>query len=197
MDPDAELVERWQAGDSKAFESLVRRHQGRVYRLLLRMLGSREEAEDVTQEAFLSLHRHGHRFRRESRFSTFLYRVATNAALNRRRTLGRKRSREDELATRQAAGDDLPSAPAGPEDSAQAGQVERRIQEALLELSPDLRAAVVLYDIEGQSYREIAKVLEIPEGTVKSRIHRARSALRAALTSWIRAEQAQQGGASS
>ena len=102
MDPDAELVERWQGGDPTAFEALVHRHQSRVYRLLLRMLGSREEAEDVAQEAFLSLHRHGHRFRRESRFSTFLYRVATNAALNRRRTLGRNRNREDELAVRKS-----------------------------------------------------------------------------------------------
>lgn len=188
MDPDAELVERWQAGDAQAFEALVRRHQARVYRLVLRMLGSPEEAEDVAQEAFLSLHRHGHRFRRESRFSTFLYRVATNAALNRRRTLGRTRSREDELAARQAAGDDLPTVPPGPEDAVHGAQLQQRIQEALLDLSPDLRAAVVLYDVEGQSYREIAKALDIPEGTVKSRIHRARSALRTVLKPWLKVE---------
>ena len=197
MDPDAELVERWQGGDPTAFEALVHRHQSRVYRLLLRMLGSREEAEDVAQEAFLSLHRHGHRFRRESRFSTFLYRVATNAALNRRRTLGRNRNREDELAVRQAAGDDLPATPPDPAEAVRGAQLQVRIQDALLELSPDLRAAIVLYDIEGQSYREIARVLEIPEGTVKSRIHRARSALRMALKPWIRAEQAQIEGAES
>ncbi len=178
VDPDAELVERWQSGDEAAFEALVQRHQRRVFGLVLRMLGSREEAEEVAQEAFLSLHRHGHRFRREARFSTFVYRVAANAALNRRRSLGRKRAREDALARRQEAGLDLPSSPRDPEDAASGSQLQARVQKALLELPPDLRAAVVLYDIEGQSYGDIAHTLRIPEGTVKSRIHRARNALR-------------------
>ena len=177
-DPDADLVAAWQAGDESAFETLVRSHQRRVFGLVLRMLGNRQEAEDVAQEAFLSLHRHGHRFRREARFSTFVYRVAANAALNRRRSLGRKRSREEALARRQQAGLDLPVSPRNPEDAAVGGQIQARVQEALLELSPDLRAAIVLYDIEGQSYGDIAESLGIPEGTVKSRIHRARNALR-------------------
>ncbi len=177
-DPDAELVARWQAGDRQAFAALVERHQRRVYRLALRMLGSPEEAEDVSQEAFLSLHRHGHRFRREARFSTFLYRVATNAALNRRRSLGRSRAREEQLAVRQAAGDDLPATPRDPERALAGAELQQSVQAALLELSGDLRTAIVLYDIEGQSYREIAEILDIPEGTVKSRIHRARGALR-------------------
>jgi RNA polymerase sigma-70 factor (ECF subfamily) len=186
-DPDGELVWRWQSGDERAFEDLVRRHERRVFRLLLRMLGTREEAEDVTQEAFLSLHRHGHRFRREARFSTFVYRVAANAALNRRRTLGRNRNRVDELKARQQAGFDLPPGPRDPEDAAAGSEAQVRVQEALLELPPDLRLAVVLYDIEGQSYREVARVLGIPEGTVKSRIHRARSALRESLRGYVSA----------
>lgn len=187
IDPDAELVERWQAGETGAFEALVRRHERRVFGLVFRMLGSREEAEDVAQEAFLALHRHGHRFRGEARFSTFVYRVAANAALNRRRTLGRRRAREEALAQRQSAGDDLPASPRDPEDAVGGGEVQERVQEALLELPRDLRMAVVLYDIEGQSYGEIAQVLRIPEGTVKSRIHRARSALRERLKSFVRA----------
>ena len=187
-DPDAELVERWQGGDPSAFELLVRRHQRRVFSLVFRMLGSREEAEDVTQEALLALHRHGHRFRGEARFSTFIYRVAANAALNRRRSLGRRRAREDALSQRQDAGDDLPSRPRDPEDAASGVQIQARVQDALLALPPDLRAAVVLYDIEGQSYGEIAQALRIPEGTVKSRIHRARSALREKLRVLARAE---------
>jgi len=178
VDPDADLVERWQAGDEAAFESLVRRHERRVFGLVMRMLGDREEAADVSQEAFLSLHRHGHRFRREARFSTFVYRVAANAALNRRRGLGRKRSREEALSRRQEAGFDLPSRPRDPEDATAGGEIQRQVQQALLRLPDDLRAAVVLYDIEGQSYSEIAGALRIPEGTVKSRIHRARKALR-------------------
>ncbi len=178
VDPDGDLVTRWKAGDESAFESLIRRHEGRVFGLLMRMLGNREDAEDVAQEAFLSLHRHGHRFRHDSRFSTFVYRVAANAALNRRRTLGRKNARIRKLQTRQAAGDDLPATPRDPESAVFGAEVQVRVQDALLQLPPDLRAATVLYDIEGLSYREIAVVLDIPEGTVKSRIHRARSALR-------------------
>ena len=187
-DPDADLVAAWQGGDASAFETLVRRHEGRVFRMLFRMLGTREEAEDATQEAFLSLHRHGHRFRREARFSTFLYRVAANAALNRRRTLGRARAREQALAVRQAAGSDLPSAPRDPEGAASGSEVQSAVQEALQTLPPDLRAAVVLYDIEGQSYRDIAEALGIPEGTVKSRIHRGRQALREQLRGYVRSE---------
>jgi RNA polymerase sigma-70 factor (ECF subfamily) len=177
-DPDRELVERWQRGDERAFESLVRRHEARVFRLLLRMMGSREEAEDITQETFLSLHRHGHRFRAESRFSTFVYRVAANAALNRRRTLGRSRKRVQKLMERNAAGDDLPSAPRGPEDAVAGRELGVHVRAALQKLSPALRMPVVLYDIEGLAYGEIARILGVAEGTVKSRIHRARQALR-------------------
>ena len=180
-DPDADLVAHWQGGDSAAFEALVRRHQGRVFGLLWWMLGSREEAEDVAQEAFLSLHRHGHRFRGEARFSTFVYRVAANAALNRRRSIGRSRARVRQLAERQAGGSDLPAAPRDPEDAAVGAELQQRVQDALLTLPNDLRIATVMYDIEGLAYGEIARVLGIPEGTVKSRIHRARKALRAVL----------------
>lgn len=188
-DPDAELVARWRAGDASAFEKLVHRHERRVFSLVFRMLGSREEAEDVAQEAFLALHRHGHRFRGEARFSTFVYRVAANAALNRRRTLGRRRAREEALVRRQDAGDDLPVAPRDPEDAASGGEVQVRVQAALQELPPDLRMAIVLYDIEGQSYADIAHALRIPEGTVKSRIHRARTALRDRLRAVARAAE--------
>ena len=177
-DPDRDLIVRWQAGDEAAFEELIRRHESRVYRLLYRMMGNKEDAEDLTQETFLSLHRHGHRFRAEARFSTFVYRVAANAALNRRRSLGRGRARVDKLKTRQEAGDDLPSSPRNPEDAALGGELSGHVREALDTLSPSLRMPVILYDIEGLAYGEIAKVLGIAEGTVKSRIHRARQALR-------------------
>jgi RNA polymerase sigma-70 factor, ECF subfamily len=189
VDPDAELVARWRTGDASAFEKLVHRHERRVFSLVFRMLGSREEAEDVAQEAFLALHRHGHRFRGEARFSTFVYRVAANAALNRRRTLGRRRAREEALVRRQDAGDDLPVAPRDPEDAASGGEIQVRVQAALQELAPDLRMAIVLYDIEGQSYADIAHALRIPEGTVKSRIHRARTALRDRLRAVARAAE--------
>ncbi len=178
QDPDLELVDRWRDGDESAFASLVRRHHGRTFGLLVRMLGSREEAEDALQETFLNLHRHGHRFRREARFGTFVYRVAMNAALNRRRSLGRRRAQLERLASRQAAGDDLPQSPRGPEAGVVQGELRARVQREIQALSPNLRGPLVLYDLEGLPYGEIARVLELPEGTVKSRIHRARRALR-------------------
>jgi RNA polymerase sigma-70 factor (ECF subfamily) len=180
-DPDSELVARWQSGDERAFEQLLRRHEKRVFRPLMRMMGTREEAEDVAQETFLSLYRHGHRFRGEALFSTFVYRVASNAALNRRRTLGRSRNRIKRLAVRQEAGDDLPSAPRNPEDAVSGGELSAHLHKALEVLQPALRMPVLLYDIEGLAYAEIAEVLGVAEGTVKSRIHRARQALRAEL----------------
>ena len=185
-DPDRDLVARWHAGDQSAFEELVRRHEKKVFRLLLRMMGSREEAEDVAQETFLSLHRHGHRFRGDARFSTFIYRVASNAALNRRRTLGRNRARIQKLAVRQAAGDDLPVGPRNPEDSAIGRDLSGQVRKALDNLKPSLRLPVVLYDIEGLAYGEIAEVMGVAEGTVKSRIHRARQALRIELKALLK-----------
>lgn len=185
-DPDRELVDRWQAGDLQSFEALVRRHEKRVYRLLYRMLGSPEEAEDVTQETFLNLHRHGRRFRRESRFSTFVYRVAANAALNRRRTLGRDRSRLERLVASQAAGEHAPSSPQSPEQRTAEAQVRQRVQDAILGLPERLRLPLILFDVEGLPYAEISAVVGAPEGTIKSRIHRARQALRRELSDLVR-----------
>jgi RNA polymerase sigma-70 factor (ECF subfamily) len=145
------------------------------------MLGSREEAEDAAQETFLNLHRHGHRFRGDALFSTFVYRVAANAALNRRRSLGRRRSHEEGLVRMQQAGAELPSAPPDPERALAESQDRTQVQAALLELKPLLRLPLVLYDLEGLPYPEIAKLLDLPEGTVKSRIHRAREVLREVL----------------
>jgi RNA polymerase sigma-70 factor (ECF subfamily) len=189
LDPDRELVDRWQCGDESAFATLIRRHERRVFGLLLRMLGNVQEAEDVAQETFLNLHRHGHRFRSQSRFSTFLYRVAVNAALNRRRSLGRRRARTEALERRQMAGDDLPASPRDPEDSAAGAQVQARVQREVLSLPPHLRVPLVLFDIEGLSYSDVASVLQVAEGTVKSRIHRARQALRERLADLVESEE--------
>jgi RNA polymerase sigma-70 factor (ECF subfamily) len=177
-DPDAELVTRWLRGEESAFEALVARHHARVFRFLVRMLGDAQEAEDVLQETFLNVHRHGRRFRGEARFSTFLYRAAANGALNRRRGLGRGSARLLRLFQRQAVGHDLPAAPRDPESAAQAAQTAELVQAALLEIPLRLRLPLVLYDVEGLSYREIADTVQVREGTVKSRIHRARRLLR-------------------
>jgi len=187
VDPDLELIDAWRAGDEQAFAALVRRHEKRTFGLLLRMLGNRQEAEDAAQDTFLNLHRHGHRFRREAKFSTFLYRVAMNAALNRRRTLGRRRSHMEALAREQAGGSALPVQPRGPEDSTLGQEIRERVQRELQALPEALRAPLVLYDIEGLAYGEIAEVLHVAEGTVKSRIHRARKAMKARLGDLVRA----------
>jgi RNA polymerase sigma-70 factor (ECF subfamily) len=144
------------------------------------MLGNREEAEDATQDTFLNLHRHGHRFRFESRFSTFVYRVAVNAALNRRRSLGRRRSQVEAFTELQSVAQ-LGSTPSDPEALLVGDRLRARLASELLALPETLRAPVILFDIEGLSYGEISEVLEVAEGTVKSRIHRARQALRARL----------------
>jgi RNA polymerase sigma-70 factor (ECF subfamily) len=177
-DPDADLVTRWLAGEESAFETLMLRHHGRVFRFLVRMLGNVQEAEDVLQETFLNVHRHGRRFRGEARFSTFLYRAASNGALNRRRGLGRGTARLLRLFQRQAVGQDLPAAPRDPESAAQSAQTAALVQAALLEIPVRLRLPLVLYDVEGLSYREIADAVQVREGTVKSRIHRARRLMR-------------------
>ena len=182
-------MDRVLAGDRDAFAVLVERHGARIHAAILRMVGDAEAANDLAQETFLSLHRHGHRFRREARFSTFVYRVAANAALNRRRSLGRKRAREEALARRQEAGIDVPVGPRNPEDAAAGVRVQQAVQDALLLLPDELRISLVLYDIEGRSYSDIAAALRIPEGTVKSRIHRARNALREHLRPLVRAER--------
>lgn len=181
-DPDRELVDQWKAGDESAFGLLVQRHEQRVFRLLMRMMGNKEEAEDVAQETFLSLHRHGRSFRNEARFSTFVYRVAANAALNRRRSLGRARSRLQKLMVRQAAGDDLPTVPRGPEDALEGSETSKMVQSALGDLTPAMRMPLVMYEMEGLSYSEIADTLGVAEGTVKSRIYRARDMLRRELS---------------
>ena len=186
-DPDRELVEKWRRGELEAFAALVRRHQRRVFGLLLRMLGNREEAEDAAQDTFLNLHRHGHRFRFESRFSTFVYRVAVNAALNRRRSLGRRRSQAEAFSEVVSVGQLGPTAEADPETALIGDRLRARLASELFALPEALRAPVILFDIEGLSYGEISEVLEVAEGTVKSRIHRARQALRARLRDLVAA----------
>ena len=186
-DPDRELIEKWRGGELEAFAALVRRHQRRVFGLLLRMLGNREEAEDAAQDTFLNLHRHGHRFRFESRFSTFVYRVAVNAALNRRRSLGRRRSQVEALTEVSSVGQLGPTAEADPEASLIGDRLRARLASELFALPEALRTPVILFDIEGLSYSEISEVLEVAEGTVKSRIHRARQALRARLRDLVAA----------
>jgi RNA polymerase sigma-70 factor (ECF subfamily) len=192
VDPDRELVSRWREGDDSAFEALVRRHERRVFRLLHRMLGSREEAEDVAQEALINLYTKGRGFRGEARFSTFVYRVAANAALNRRRTLARARQRHRRLAEREEVLADTVGRPPSPEEAMLSRRTETSVQHALGTLPPKLRLPLLLCDVEGLGYAEISTILSVAEGTVKSRIHRARQALRRRLEPLLRVSARQE-----
>ncbi|RKH01436.1 RNA polymerase sigma factor [Corallococcus carmarthensis] len=173
------LLVRLRRGDPEAFESLVREHQDRLYDFCFRMLGDREEAHDLVQEIFVSVHQHIRRFREDARLSTWLFRVSKNHCLNRlkylqRRGRGRSEVYDEVSAAAIAEGG---GAPPQPDAALDAARERARVQRAISQLDPDARMLVALRDIEGLSYDEIVDITELPEGTVKSRLHRAREKL--------------------
>lgn len=174
MEQDLELLKRCLTGDNSAWEFLLRAHTRKLYNLCYRFTGRTDEAEDLTQEIFVKVYQTLRTFdAAQGAFSTWLNRVARNHLVDHYRRTRKDRitsSLEDELETLE----EKPSAEAEP-----AGQVESRerkevLQRALDRLSPDLREAVVLRDLHDLDYQEIAQVLGVPEGTVKSRINRGR-----------------------
>ncbi len=172
---DETLVGRVQTGDAGAFESLVLRYQDRVYNVCYRFVGHAEDARDLTQEAFLKAYRSIHRFQRESGFYTWLFRIAMNAALTHRKKARLRLA--GSLDANEA--DTIPAPPdRSPPTDADASVNHQRVANALAKLEADHRAVIVLRDIEGFDYEQIANILEIQRGTVKSRIHRARAAFR-------------------
>lgn len=174
LEPDeSELIAAAQAGDGKALDRLLRSHQPRIYAVARRMMGSDADALDVTQEALISIVRSIGSFDGRARFSTWTYRVATNACLDELRR--RKRRPALSLATSDGEVLDL----ADPtERMIDEGVVDRTVIDAALrELTPEFRAAVVLRDLCQLDYAEISEVLEIPPGTVRSRIARGRAQL--------------------
>jgi RNA polymerase sigma-70 factor, ECF subfamily len=171
---DADLVSRAQAGRLDAFEELVRRHRLGAYRVALRMLGDDSDAEDATQDAFVQAWRKLDGFRADAAFSTWMYRIVTNRCLN----MLRARRRTEPLPTDREA-------PASRPDRIAEGrwQVED-LQRAIGRLTPEQRAPLVLRELEGLSYEEIAGALELSIPAVKSRLHRARLELLAAMRPW-------------
>jgi RNA polymerase sigma-70 factor, ECF subfamily len=163
-DPDAPLVARASRGDRWAFEQLVERHQHRLFTLAARTLGSPDEAADAVQEALIRAWLGLPRFRGGSLFSTWLYRICLNAAHDQR--LKRRTEPLDQVRE-----------PADPEDAFVTSELSGDLQRALSELEEDYRVAVVLFDVLGCSYSEIAAMTDVAEGTVKSRIFRGRSQL--------------------
>ncbi len=175
---EAVLVERSQGGDLDAFNALVLAYQGQVYNLCLRMLGSPQAAEDAAQEAFIAAYRAVPRFR-GGRFRAWLLRIAANACYDE---LRRRRSRP-QIPLEAPADDDRPRAelPASDEPLEQRAErleLARCLQEGLASLPPDQRLAVILRDVQGLAYEEVAEATGASLGTVKSRISRGRAAMR-------------------
>jgi RNA polymerase sigma-70 factor (ECF subfamily) len=179
---DAVLIAALQAGAESAYEELIDVYQQQVYNLVYRLLPDPGDACDVAQEVFLKVFRNIGNFRGQSSLKTWIYRIALNEAHNRRRWFGRHRrhevdlDREDEHA--RSLQDSLSDSGSSPFDLVLGAETQEKIEDALQNLSPNFRDAVVLRDIEELSYEEVAEILNINMGTVKSRILRGREALR-------------------
>jgi RNA polymerase sigma-70 factor (ECF subfamily) len=183
-DPDSRLIERLVARDERAFNELVRAYEGRIVRLVARMIGNQEEAKDLSQDVFVQVFKAIGSFRGDSKFSTWIYRIAVNLCKNRVKYLKvRHASEQDELdsVTEKSLGDARPAGGQGlgrPDEQMAGKQVERIVQKAIQELEPSFRECLVLRDVEELSYEEIEEITGLAAGTVKSRIHRARAQLR-------------------
>ena len=173
---ERELIARLQKRDEAAFEELIRQYEKKVYTLCFRMCGNSEDAEEAAQDAFLALWRVIDRFRQESSLSTWIYRLATNACIDtlRRR---KKQSGSVSLDDEELFVDAVDTSPQ-PQETVEHRETQKLLQEGLSALPEEYRKVLILREIEGLSYTEIAESASIELGTVKSRISRGRSLLR-------------------
>lgn len=171
------LIQRASQGDEQAFTQLVERYQNQVYRQALRMLNHPEDAADVTQEVFLKAWRNLPAFRRDSSLSTWLYRLTDHAAID---LLRRERKRQGDASLDDAAQElaaQIPCPAPTPEQAAERQELRRAVTQGLAQLPLEQRRVLVLRELQGLSYEEMAGLLSLPLGTVKSRVARARLAL--------------------
>ena len=173
------LISRIQGGESDAFEELVAPYERKLYAVCLRMMGAAEDAADALQETMLRLWRGLPDFRTEAQFSTWAYRVATNTCLDALRKQSRRPATS--LEALEDEGFTPPDASQTPEEALLSNARQEAVEKALAQLPPDARAALLLRDMQGRSYEEVAQALGITLGTVKSRIHRAREKVAAML----------------
>jgi len=175
VNDDAQLIEQTLAGDRGAFGELVRKYQGRLFNTLWHVVGSREEAEDVAQEAFVQAFVKLDSFQGRSAFYTWLYRIAFNVSVSRRR---RQRPEVSMEQHRQRTGEEPEAAGEGPSEQLVRAERVRLVRAAIDALHEDHRAVLVLREMEGCDYETIAEILDLPLGTVRSRLHRARLQVR-------------------
>lgn len=173
---DRDLVERARRGDADAFGMLVVRHQDRIYTAVLRFCGDAEDARDIVQKAFLNAWRRMASFKGDSAFSTWMYRIAFNESVSFRRAGGSRRHRTLEGRDGESAVE--PADDRRPGDRLDSEENRAKVQEALNQLDPEERKILILKELEDRSYEEIAEILEVPKGTVRSRLFRARESLR-------------------
>jgi len=172
------FVQRLRAGDPGAFEELVRAYQHRVFGVAVRMLGNAAEAEEIAQEVFLRVHRSVGEFRGEAKLSTWLYAITSRLCLNRLASAERRHRRAGAEALA-----DVPASDTG--GGLEHDEVETALRQAIAALPEERRIVVVLRDVEGLSYDEIATALNLEPGTVRSRLHRARLDLKAKLERFL------------
>jgi RNA polymerase sigma-70 factor (ECF subfamily) len=181
IDSDEALVKAFVAGDQAAFTQLVERHSRRVYAICLRYFGNPSDAEDAAQEAFLALYRRASTFSGASQFSTWMYRVTTNACND----LARKRARRP-----QTTAQDVSETLQDDQDLLARRELGIELSAALAQLEPEYREPILLHDVAGVPYLDIAERLGLPVGTVKSRIHRGHAKL-AAILAHLRSESSE------
>ena len=191
---DGELVAACCAGRKEAFGELVARHQDRVFNLAFRLTGNHDDADEVAQEAFLKAYRALGTFRRESAFYTWVFRIVVNTVRSRQRfravrpaevSLDTARDHGNETGRPETLLEDIAAGTDGPDEEASRAERRRIVGEAVARMNEEQRLMIVLRDIEGRDYGEIADLLDCPRGTVKSRLHRARMALKDILTGML------------
>lgn len=179
---DEDLVRLCRGGEGAAFNELVIRHQDKIYNIVYRFCGNREDAGDITQRAFLNAFRKIAEFKGDAAFSTWLYRIAFNQAITFRRE---QRRRERPLSPAEERPAPEAVDPHRPTEGLELEETRRKVQEVLDAMDAADRQVILLKDLQGCSYDEIASILRIPKGTVRSRLHRARGDLKARLKEFI------------
>ena len=195
---DLLLVERCKQDDLDAYEALAARYRNRIQNYVARYSGCAADAEDLTQEVFIKAYLAIKKFRGQCSFQTWLYQIANNVCVDRFRRVKRERiayTLDDPVGTEEGeVGREIPDTARGPEELAQSREVRDQVQKALTQLSEKLRPVVILHDLEGMRYEEIAEILKIPVGTVKSRLFNARMELRNKLRRYVEETEFSTGG---